>query len=65
MLSGTGANTIEGKMEQRGPGTFIYEPSGLVHQLGNPGDAPLTFLTFNINQEGVPAVAPDAPARSQ
>jgi quercetin dioxygenase-like cupin family protein len=65
ILSGTGANTVEGKTEARGPGSFIYEPSGLVHQWGNPGDAPLTFLTFNINQEGVPAVVPEAPAKSQ
>jgi quercetin dioxygenase-like cupin family protein len=65
VLSGTGANTVEGKAEARGPGSFIYEPAGLVHQWGNPGDTPLTFLTFNINQEGVPAVAPDRPATSQ
>jgi quercetin dioxygenase-like cupin family protein len=65
ILSGTGANTVEGKTEARGPGSFIYEPSGLVHQWGNPGDAPLTFLTFNINQEGVPAVVPEAPPKSQ
>ena len=65
VLSGTGANTVEGKTEPRVPGTFIYEPSGLAHQWGNPGEAPLTFLTFNINQEGVPAAAADAPAKSQ
>jgi quercetin dioxygenase-like cupin family protein len=65
VLSGTGANTVEGKTEARGPGSFIYEPAGLVHQWGNPGDTPLTFLTFNINQESVPAVAPDRPATSQ
>jgi quercetin dioxygenase-like cupin family protein len=64
-LSGSGANTVEGKTEMRGPGTFIYEPSGLVHQWGNPGDMPLTFLTFNINQEGMPAVAPDPVTKSQ
>lgn len=65
VLSGSGANTVGGKTETRGPGAFIYEPSGLVHQWGNPGEAPLTFVTFNINQEGVPAVAPDPPAKSQ
>src|SRR6202048_2540087 len=31
ILSGTGANTVEGKTEARGPGSFIYAPSGLVH----------------------------------
>jgi quercetin dioxygenase-like cupin family protein len=61
VLSGTGANTVEGKVEPRGPGTFIYEPAGLVHQWGNPGDTPLTFLTFNMNQEGVPAVVAERP----
>jgi hypothetical protein len=44
---------------------LIYEPYGLVHQWGNPGDAPLTFLTFNINPEGVPAVRPGAPEPGQ
>jgi mannose-6-phosphate isomerase-like protein (cupin superfamily) len=65
ILSGSGANTVEGKTEMRGPGAFIYEPSGLVHQWGNPGDTPLTFLTFNINQEGMPAVAADPVAKGQ
>jgi len=65
VISGAGANTVEGKTEMREAGTFIYEPGGLIHQWGNPNSTPLTFLTFNINQEGVPAVASDAPARSQ
>lgn len=56
IVSGTGANTVEGKTEQRAPGTLIYEPFGLVHQWGNPGDVPLTFLAFNINPDGVAAV---------
>ena len=65
IISGTGANTVEGKLEARTPGSLIYEPFGLVHQWGNPGDVPLTFLAFNINPEGVPAVLPGAPAKSQ
>ena len=65
IISGTGANTVEGKLETRPPGSFIYEPFGLVHQWGNPGDVPLTFLAFNINPEGVAAVLPGAPAKSQ
>src|SRR5260370_21782182 len=48
ILSGTGANTIDGKREARGPGSLVYEPFGLVHQWGNAGDASLTFLAFNI-----------------
>jgi NADP-dependent 3-hydroxy acid dehydrogenase YdfG/quercetin dioxygenase-like cupin family protein len=65
VISGTGANTVEGNIESRTPGTFIYEPSGLVHQWGNPGNSPLTFLVFNINQEGVPAVVSDTPPKVQ
>jgi quercetin dioxygenase-like cupin family protein len=65
IISGTGANTVEGKLETRTPGSLIYEPFGLVHQWGNPGAVPLTFLAFNINPEGVAAVLPDAPAKSQ
>jgi len=65
IISGTGANTVEGKLEARTPGSLIYEPFGLVHQWGNPGDVPLTFLAFNINPEGVAAVLPGAPAKSQ
>ncbi|MGL3107973.1 cupin domain-containing protein [Bradyrhizobium sp. BR 1432] len=37
ILSGTGANTVDGKTEARGPGSLIYEPHDLVHQWGNPG----------------------------
>jgi len=62
IVSGTGANTVEGKTEQRAPGSLIYEPSGLVHQWGNPGDEPLTFLAFNINPDGVAAVVVETAA---
>jgi mannose-6-phosphate isomerase-like protein (cupin superfamily) len=65
IVSGTGANTVGGKTEPTGPGALIYEPYGLVHQWGNPGGEPLTFLTFNINQEGVAAVLPGAPVKTQ
>jgi len=65
IVSGTGANTVEGKVAARAPGSLIYEPFGLVHQWGNPGAVPLTFLAFNINPEGVAAVLPGAPTKSQ
>ena len=65
IISGTGANTIEGNVEAKTAGTLIYEPFGLVHQWGNPGTVPLTFLAFNINPEGVAAVLAGAPAKSQ
>src|SRR5205814_10052411 len=62
---GTGANTVDGKTEARGPGSLIYGPYALVHQWGNPGNEPFTFLAFNINPEGVAAVLPGAPAKNQ
>ena len=65
IISGAGANTVDGKTESRGPGSLIYEPQALVHQWGNPGNEPLIFLTFNINPEGVAAVLPGAPAKKQ
>jgi len=64
IISGTGANTVNGTTAARGPGSLIYEPYGLVHQWGNPGTEPLTFLAFNINPDGVAAVLPGAPAKS-
>src|SRR5260221_5323139 len=65
IISGTGANTVDGKTEARGPGSLIYEPYSLVHQWGNPGNEPLIFLAFSINPEGVAAVLPGAPAKRQ
>ena len=65
IISGTGANTVEDKLEVRAPGSLIYEPFGLVHQWGNPGPVPLTFLAFKINPEGVAAVLPGAPTKSR
>jgi quercetin dioxygenase-like cupin family protein len=63
IVSGTGANTVDGKTELKGPGSLIYEPFGLVHQWGNPGNEPLTFVAFNINPDGVGAVLPGASAK--
>jgi oxalate decarboxylase/phosphoglucose isomerase-like protein (cupin superfamily) len=37
---------LTGKTETKGPGSLIYEPFGLVHQWGNMGDAPFTFLAY-------------------
>jgi quercetin dioxygenase-like cupin family protein len=65
IISGTGANTVDGKTETRGPGSLIYEPYALVHQWGNPGNDPLIFLAFNINPEGVAAVLPGPAAKKQ
>jgi|SRR5271166_84841 quercetin dioxygenase-like cupin family protein len=64
IISGTGSNTADGKTEAKGPGSLIYEPFSLVHQWGNAGDEPFTFLAFNINPEGVAAVLPGAPVKA-
>ena len=65
IISGTGSNTVDGKTEAKGPDALIYEPFSLVHQWGNPSDEPFTFLAFNINPEGVAAVLPGAPPKTQ
>jgi quercetin dioxygenase-like cupin family protein len=65
IISGAGANTVDGKTEARGPGSLIYEPYALVHQWGNPGNEPLIFLAFNINPEGVAAVLPSTPEKNR
>jgi quercetin dioxygenase-like cupin family protein len=65
IISGTGANTVDSKTEEKGPGSLIYEPFDLVHQWGNPGSELFTFLAFNINPEGVAAVLQGAPAKAQ
>ena len=36
IVSGIGANTVNGKTADRGPGSLIYEPFGLVHQWATP-----------------------------
>jgi quercetin dioxygenase-like cupin family protein len=64
IVSGTGANTVNDTTAARGPGVLVYEPYGLVHQWGNPGNEPLTFLAFNINPDGVAAVLPGTPAKN-
>src|SRR5436309_2777653 len=44
ILSGIGANTVAGNTTAKGPGSVVYEPSSLVHQWGNPGGEPWSFL---------------------
>jgi quercetin dioxygenase-like cupin family protein len=61
IISGTGSDTVDGKTEAKGQGSFAYEPFRLVHQWGNPGSDPFTFLAFNINPQGLAAVLPGAP----
>jgi mannose-6-phosphate isomerase-like protein (cupin superfamily) len=49
VVSGVGAELMEGQATAKGPGSFSYEPRGLVYQWGNPGSKALTYLVFNIN----------------
>jgi quercetin dioxygenase-like cupin family protein len=56
VTSGTGATTVEGKTETKPAGSRVFEPYGMVHQWGNPGDTPLVLLQANISPEAVPAV---------
>ncbi len=65
IVSGTPLNTIEGNAIARETGTFVYEPYSLVHQWSNPANEPATRLVFNINPEGVAAVLPGTPEKSQ
>jgi quercetin dioxygenase-like cupin family protein len=64
IFAGTGMFTTGGKTDPKPVGVIHYEPHDLVHQWGNPGDAPLVIIQANISQEGVPAVimVPDAGA---
>jgi quercetin dioxygenase-like cupin family protein len=64
IISGTGSNTVENKTEAKVAASFIYEPFNLVHQWGNAGTEPFTFLAFNINPEGIAAVLPGAPEKT-
>jgi quercetin dioxygenase-like cupin family protein len=61
VLSGTGMMTVEGKTETKPTGSRLFEPYGMVHQWGNPGDTPLVLLQANISPEGVPAVIVGVP----
>jgi quercetin dioxygenase-like cupin family protein len=61
VVSGTGAMTVEGKTETKSTGSRLFEPYGMVHQWGNPGDTPLVLLQANISPEGVPAVIIGSP----
>jgi quercetin dioxygenase-like cupin family protein len=62
VLSGTGSFATGGTTTSKPPEIPHYEPFGMVHQWGNPGDEPLTFLAANLNPEGTAAVVPGSPA---
>jgi quercetin dioxygenase-like cupin family protein len=63
VASGTGAMTVEGRTETKPTGSRLFEPYGMVHQWGNPGDNPLVLLQANISPEGVPVVIVGSPPK--
>jgi hypothetical protein len=56
VVSGVGAELIDGKAATRGPGSVSYEPRDVFYQWSNPGSKPLIYLVFNINPGDQPAV---------
>lgn len=56
VVSGVGAELLEGKAAVRGPGSVSYEPREVFYQWSNPSPKPLIYLVFNINAKDEPAV---------
>jgi mannose-6-phosphate isomerase-like protein (cupin superfamily) len=56
VVSGVGAELLDGKGAARGPGSVSYEPREVFYQWSNPGSKPLIYLVFNINPKDRPAV---------
>lgn len=56
VVSGVGAELIDGKTAVRNPGSVSYEPQEVFYQWGNPGSKPLIYLVFNINPSDKQAV---------
>lgn len=60
ILSGVGAENLNGTTAVRGPGSISYEPANAVYQWSNPGNVPLTYLVFNLNPASEDPVIADA-----
>jgi mannose-6-phosphate isomerase-like protein (cupin superfamily) len=56
VVSGVGAELLDGKAVVRGPGSVSYEPREVFYQWSNPGLKSLIYLVFNINSKDKPAV---------
>jgi mannose-6-phosphate isomerase-like protein (cupin superfamily) len=56
VVSGVGAELLDGKAAARGPGSVSYEPREVFYQWSNPGLKSLIYLVFNINSKDKPAV---------
>ncbi len=61
VLAGKGALTADGKTEAMSAETPLFEGSGWIYRLANPGDTPLILLEANISGEGAPAIVPATP----
>jgi mannose-6-phosphate isomerase-like protein (cupin superfamily) len=65
VLTGMGAETVDGIAIAKGPGSMSYEPTHVVYQWGNPGNLPLNYLVFNLSPENErPVVAESEPNKS-
>ena len=60
VLAGTGAETVNGSIVERGPNSISAEPSDTVYQWSNPGRQPLTYLLLNLNAKDKDAIVADA-----
>ena len=60
VLAGSGAVTADGNTGALSGGMTLFEGSGWVHGLANPGNVPLVLLQANISRDGAPAVHPAA-----
>lgn len=66
VFTGSATFAPEGRPEPKPAGSIVFEPYGLVHQWGSPGETSLVLLQANISPEGVPVVimgAPPAPPK--
>jgi mannose-6-phosphate isomerase-like protein (cupin superfamily) len=56
VVSGVGAELIDGKAAVRSPDSVSYEPAEVFYQWSNPNSRPLTYLVFNVNPKNRPQV---------
>ncbi len=56
VLAGSGTFAPEGRPEPKPAASIVFEPYGLVHQWGSPGETSVVLLQANISPEGVPVV---------
>jgi mannose-6-phosphate isomerase-like protein (cupin superfamily) len=60
VAAGAATLTDDGRTETISAGMPLFEPSGWVHRLANPGSVPLVLIQANLSREGAPAARPAA-----